>query len=61
MPPALRESEHVGALARRQPAAVAADEDLDRVLAFRERDRMTISIFIRLGILRHARLVAAGQ
>ena len=32
--PGLRERQHVGALARRQAAAIAADEDLDGVLAF---------------------------
>ncbi len=29
VPPLLREGEHVGALARRQAAAIAADEDFD--------------------------------
>ena len=43
-PPQLREGQHVGALARRQPAAIAAEEDFDGALAFLQRDRMAFAI-----------------
>ncbi len=47
-PPQLRERQHVGALRRRQPAAIAPDEDLDGALAFLQRDRMAQAIVGRI-------------
>ena len=46
-PPELRERQHVGALARRQAAAIAAEEDFDGALAFLQRDRMALAIIGR--------------
>ena len=43
-PPGLGEGEHLGALRRRQAAAAGADEQLERALAFLDRDRMALAV-----------------
>ena len=53
---------NIGALARVEPAAIAAEEYLDGALAFLQRDRMTLAIVGRIFLLRDLlRLIAAGQ
>jgi hypothetical protein len=57
----LREGEHVGALARIEPAAVAAEEDFDLPVAFLQSDRMALAVIGRIVLLGHLRLIATGE
>src|SRR5579862_445315 len=60
-PPRLREGKHVGALARRQTAAIAAEKDFDRLHAFREGDRVAFAIIVGVGLDRRFLRHTAGE
>ena len=44
VPPGLRERQHFRALHGIEFAAIGADEDLKRVVGFRDRDRVTLTV-----------------